>query len=80
MDELDRVIFDKFNNDLTSRLDFIGKILDWQRFSAIAKGVADAEILNAEVLDGELAAEHFTYRKSNLNLHMDKVYFPIIDA
>lgn len=36
--------------------------------------------LNAEVKDGELAAEHFTYRKSKLNLLMDKVYFPTIDA
>jgi len=35
IDELDKVIFDQFNNDLTSRLDFISKILDWQRFGAI---------------------------------------------
>jgi hypothetical protein len=61
-------------------LDFIGKVLDWYRFSAMAKGIADAEIINAEVQDGELAAEHFTYRKSRLNHLMDKVYFPTIDA
>lgn len=61
-------------------MDFLGKILDWQRFSQIAKGVADEDVLNAEVQDGELAAEHFTYRKSRLNLLMDKVYFPTIDA
>jgi hypothetical protein len=41
IDELDRVIFEQFNNDLPSRLDFVGKVLDWQRFSSIAKGVAD---------------------------------------
>lgn len=46
----------------------------------MAKGIADAEIINAEVQDGELAAEHFTYRKSRLNHLMDKVYFPTIDA
>lgn len=80
IEELDKVIFDAFNNDLTRRLDFIAKMLDWQRFGAVAKGLAEAEPYNPEVQDGELAGEHFTYRKSRLNLLMDKVYFPTIDA
>lgn len=80
IEELDKVIYDAFNNDLTRRLDFIGKIIDWQRFSAVARGEGEAELDNPEVQDGELAAEHFTYRKSRLNLLMDKVYFPTIDA
>ena len=33
IDELDKVIYEQYNNDLTSRLHFIGKILDWQRFA-----------------------------------------------
>ena len=80
IEDLDRVIYEAFNNDLPKRLDFIAKILDWQRFSAVARGLADAEPYNPEVQDGELACEHFSYRKSHLNLMMDKVYFPTIDA
>ena len=80
IEDLDRVIFENFNNDLKKRLDFVGKVLDWQRFGDVSKGIVDAENFNPEVQDGELAAEHFTYRKSNLNHLMDKVYFPTIDA
>lgn len=80
IEELDQVIFNAFNNDLTKRLDFIAKVTDWQRFGAICKGELESEPYNPEVQDGELADEHFTYRKSRLNLLMDKVYFPTIDA
>ena len=46
----------------------------------MARGLAEAEPYIPEVQDGELAGEHFTYRKSRLNLLMDKVYFPTVDA
>lgn len=74
------MIFDAFNKDLKKRLNFVGRVLDWQRFSEAAKGSVVADEFNPEVQDGELANEHFTYRKSNLNNLMDKVYFPTIDA
>ena len=80
LEELDRVIFEAFNNDLKKRLDFVGKVLDWQRFGEVAQGTGEVEAFNPEVQDGELAGEHFTYRKSNLNFLMDRVYFPTIDA
>jgi len=80
IEELDKVLFDAFNTDLTRRSDYVAKMLDWQRFGAVAGGEMEAEPYNPEVQDGELAAEHFTYRKSRLNLLMDKVYFPTIDA
>lgn len=80
LEDLDRVIHDAFNNDLKKRLDFIGRILDWQRFGEVAQGAAEAEYFDPEVQDGELASEHFTFRKSNLNHLMDRVYFPTIDA
>lgn len=38
IEDLDRVIFETFNQDLKKRLDFIGKILDWQRFGEMAQG------------------------------------------
>jgi hypothetical protein len=80
IEQLDTVVHDAFNNDLTRRLDFMAKMIDWQRFGAVAQGAADADLYDPEVQDGELAGEHFTYRKSRLNLLMDKVYFPTIDA
>ena len=46
----------------------------------MVRGELDHELNNPEVQDGELAGEHFTYRKSRLNILMDKVYFPTIDA
>jgi hypothetical protein len=46
----------------------------------MVRGELDGELYNPEVFDGELANEHFTYRKSRLNILMDKVYFPTIDA
>ena len=80
VEDLDKVIFDAFNNDLKKRLDFIGRVLDWQRFEEAAKGRGDMDTFNPTVQDGELTAEHFTYSKSNLNNLMDRVYFPVIDA
>lgn len=80
IEDLDKVVFDAFNNDLTQRLDFMAKMIDWQRFSEVAQGSGEPDPYNPEVQDGELASEHFTYRKSRLNLLMDKVYFPTIDA
>lgn len=80
IEDLDHVIYDAFNNDLARRMDFIAKILDWQRFGAVARGLAEAEPYNPDVQDGELAQEHFTFRKSKLNLLMDRVYFPTVDA
>lgn len=49
LEDLDRVIFEAFNQDLKKRLDFIGRILDWQRFGEVAQGAAEAECLNPEV-------------------------------
>lgn len=80
IEDLDKVIFEAFNKDLKKRLDFVGRVLDWQRFGDVAQGAADQEAFNPEVQDGELAGEHFTFRKSNLNHLMDRVYFPTIDA
>lgn len=49
LEDLDRVIFDAFNNDLKKRLDFVGRILDWQRYGEVARGAADAEAFDPEV-------------------------------
>lgn len=80
LEDLDQVIFDTFNKDLKKRLDFVGRILDWEKFADQVQGIAQADDFNPEVQDGELTAEHFTFRKSNLNYLMDRVYFPTIDA
>ena len=49
LEDLDNVIFETFNNDLKKRLDFIGKILDWQRYGEVARGSAEAEYFDPEV-------------------------------
>jgi len=54
--------------------------MDWQAFGDAVKGQGAVDAFNPEVQDGELAEEHFTYRKSTLNYLMDKCYFPEIDC
>lgn len=49
LEDLDKVIFDAFNQDLKKRLDFVGKVLDWQRYGEVAQGRAEAEVFNPEV-------------------------------
>jgi hypothetical protein len=39
LEDLDQVIFDTFNKDLKKRLDFIGKILDWEKFAEQVQGI-----------------------------------------
>ena len=46
-------------------MDFVGKVLDWQRFGEVAQGRAEAESFDPEVQDGELAGEHFTFTCSS---------------
>lgn len=38
IEDLDKVIVEAFDNDLKSRLDFVGRVLDWQRFKDTAQG------------------------------------------
>lgn len=80
IEDLDKAVFETFNKDLKKRLEFVGKVLDWERFGESLKGKSRSNGFKPTVQDGELTEEHFTFSKSNLNYLMDKVYFPVIDA
>jgi len=49
LEDLDQVIFDTFNKDLKKRLDFVGRILDWERFADQVQGISQIENFNPEV-------------------------------
>lgn len=49
LEDLDQVIFDTFNKDLKKRLDFVGRILDWEKFADQVQGIAQADDFNPEV-------------------------------
>lgn len=70
---LEKVIYDAFNNNLKGRLRFINSIHEWQRLGDRVQGRDTNEIYGdsfaelCKVEDGELAHEHFNITKSELS-------------
>lgn len=84
--QMEHLAYKTFNTDLKSRLKFADNLLDWQRFGDKLTGSENfynmkniqALIGRKIISDGQLADEHFAASKSELQILMEKVYFPVI--
>jgi PleD family two-component response regulator len=89
--ELEQQVYHAFNKDLKKRLHFISNIIEWDDWADVlidgemkpqkaAKKQWLAENGVRKCADGEMANEHFSSSKSDLQLVMEKVFFPVIDV
>ena len=86
--DLENLSFKTFNKDMKARLRLVANFHDWQMFGDKLNG--DQKFYNLKniqnmmakrlISDGELAEEHFASTKSELQVLMHKVYFPVINC
>lgn len=87
---LDWLVYHKYNKNLKERLVFINRVMDWNEFSEELTQQNEKKFkqrnhnsyggdVGASLHDEAMAKEHFAVSTSNLMDIMEQVYFPVID-